>query len=112
MRLGPVALTRSWWCWIAASLPVANLHPTHRSHALAELSQSEVVLPADEACHERQGCSVEYAAPPAGMRRGKSAGQTPAAQHLLDKGDADAELAGELTPRGRPFVAGLGNLAT
>jgi hypothetical protein len=31
------------------------------------------------------------------MCRGESAGQTPAAQHLLDTGDADVKLAGELT---------------
>jgi hypothetical protein len=90
----------------------ADVHPTRRSHALAQLCQSEVVLLADQARHECQGCSVEYATPPAGMRRGESAGQTPSAQHLLDEGDADAELAGELTSRGRPFVASLGDLGT
>jgi hypothetical protein len=91
----------------------ADVHPTRRSHALAQLCQSAVVLLADQARHERQGFSVEYAASPAGVRRrSESAGQTPSAQHLLDKGDADAELAGELTSRGRSFVASWGDLGT
>jgi hypothetical protein len=52
---------------------------------LAPLGQRQVVLLTDHARDERQGVSVEYAAPPAGMRRGESAGQPPSAQHCLDK---------------------------
>jgi hypothetical protein len=89
------------------------VHSAHIGHALAQLCQGEVVLRAEQARHQRQGCSVEQAAPPAGVcGSGKPAGQPASAPHLLDKGDADAELPGELTSRGRSFVAGVGDLGT
>jgi hypothetical protein len=90
-----------------------DVHPALSRHALAQLCKCEVVLLADKAGHQRQCLSVEQATPAAGMgRSGKPAGQPSPAQHLLDKGHADAELPGELTPRGRALVAGLCNLGT
>jgi hypothetical protein len=87
--------------------------PARSRHALAPLGQREVILRPAEARHQRQRVSVEQATPAAGVgRRGKPTGQTPPAQHLLDEGDADAELAGESAARGRPFVAGRGHLGT
>ena len=89
------------------------MHAALSHHTRAQFCQGQVVLLAEEACHERQGLSVEQAAPPAGVRgRSEPAGQPASAPHLLEKGDADAELAGELSSRARPFVAGLGDLGT
>jgi hypothetical protein len=89
------------------------VHSALSRHALAQLCECQVVLRTDETRHQRQRCRVEQAAPPAGVRRsGEPAGQPTSAQHLLDEGDADAELPGELTPRGHALITGLRDLGT
>jgi hypothetical protein len=86
------------------------VHPARSRYTLAQLYEGEVVLRTTQAGPQRQGCRVEHGAPAAGVRSSRaSAGQPTSAQHLLDKGDADVELTSELTPRGSPFVAGLGD---
>jgi hypothetical protein len=87
--------------------------PAHSRYTLARLCAGEVALRTTQAGHQRQGFGVGQAATAAGVGSSREpAGQPPSAQPLLEKGDADAELAGELTPRGRPFVAGSGDLGT
>jgi hypothetical protein len=89
------------------------VHTALSRYAFAQLCERQVVLLMDEMRHQPQRFSVEQGAPPASMRSsGGPAGQSASAQHLLDKGDADAELPSELTPRGRALVAGLGDLGT
>jgi hypothetical protein len=89
------------------------VHTALSRHALAQLCKPQVVLLPDETRNQRQRFSVEQATPPAGGRsRGGPAGQLASAQHLLDEGDADAELPRELTPRGRALITGLRDLGT
>ncbi len=87
--------------------------PARSRYTRAQLCEGEVVLRTKQAGHQPQGFSVAQAAPATGVsRRREPAGQPPSAGHLLAKGDADAELAGELPARGRPLVAGVGHLGT
>src|SRR5215475_2159415 len=83
-----------------------DVYPARICHVRAQLCQGEVVPLAEEARHERQCLSVEYATPTTGVRRsGQPAGQPASAQHLLDKVDADAALAGELTSQAWVILA-------
>src|SRR5262249_33857662 len=101
----------------AAHRPVhcrdADVHAARRRYTRAQLCEGEVVLRTKPAGHQRQGCRAEPAALAAsGSSSRESAGPPTSAQPLLDKGHADVELTGELTPRGHPCVAGWGDLGT
>jgi hypothetical protein len=120
-RAGYPALRRGAGFWVRAAEAGpgprprgdADAPPALSRPALALRGEPQVVRRTGAPCKPCQGCSVEQATPAAGgRRRGGPAGQPASAQPLLENGDADAALAGELTPRGRPCVAGVGHLGT
>jgi hypothetical protein len=88
----------------------ADVPPALTRDALAQRCQRQLVLRAEEPCHDCQRVSAEDAAPAAAVDSREPAGQPALAPHRLDDGNADAALAGEPTPRRRALVAGWGTL--